>query len=254
MINLPIRIGAAGAAPLIAPPGCAILLVARKGTTWISDVLQAIDNQDAAASQAICQQLNAQLDPIRVPGVSAEDALEAVTHSEEALEELLPRLEVFGELRYRGEVIALPALHLDELPELDGIDIYAWALPFNGGDDILNHLEMLEYWTGTPGAELEVALVAQEPNLTPFEQDLLTQAAANDEPVAIGEALTCPFVTGIVVVTVYVVLTTIANGCAGTQMNQLSVTQDDVDNLGRQGSLDDLLDQRNEIILSTSFA
>jgi hypothetical protein len=180
---------------LLAPPGSAVLFVARAGSDTLLGLRRTLAERD--------------LDAINDAGRPIYENL--VDRQPVALAEAVDAFVSQGisvDLSYKGTPLVSNAF----LP--DDLDVAAFPMPFTGGpidDDAFTIAA--RYRENVPGW-LDAVLVVNEPDLSDLERAALDLVPADDSAVQIGKSAMCYAITA---VTVFIVVAGATYACPGSR-------------------------------------
>jgi hypothetical protein len=220
--------------PLVPIEGSILMFWARPGSDIIPRLEEAYQKSDEGALGEVHEIIARQLADEPIPTLDA--AADAVLSS-----------PMHFDVRYGTKVLARTLT----LPE--GADICMVAFPYNGGDVDERHFAIDQYHQAGEAVEYPTLVVMSPAVLSEVERRALEAVPADQIGINIGEASCCPAVTALVLIAVALATNAGIWQEIGEQMNEVHLSEDQVERLGPMASAQELVALRREIFASHGF-
>jgi hypothetical protein len=220
--------------PLMPIEGSIMMFWARPGSDIIPRLEAAYAKGDEATLHEVNEIIARQLADEPVPTLDA--AADAVLAS-----------PMHFDVRYGTKVLSRTLT----LPE--GADVCLVAFPYNGGDVDERDFALDQYHQVGETVEYPTLLVKVPPRLSEVELRAIEAVPIDQIGINIGESSCCPAVTALVLIAVALATNAGIWQEMGDQMNEVHLTEDQIERLGPMASAQELVALRREIFEAHGF-
>lgn len=220
--------------PLVPIEGSIMMFWTRSGSDIIRRLEKAYAKGDERALGEVHQVIVRQLADEPIPTLDA--AADAVLSS-----------PMHFDVRYGTKVLSRTLT----LPE--GAEVCMVAFPYNGGDVDERHFAIDQYHRAGASVEYPTLVVVSPPVLSEIEREALEAVPQNQIGINIGEASCCPAVTALVLIAVALATNAGIWQEIGEQMNEVHLSEAQIERLGPMASAQELVALRREVFAAHGF-